>query len=75
MNPTNNDLPEPDDCDDDLPVDDYCPNCRRVYDEIDYDAQICSKCKFINDGSNILDGNNWDEDERDDDDPNDSRNL
>ena len=37
--------------DDEIRVDDVCPNCRREYDEIDYDYQICSKCGFNNNKS------------------------
>jgi len=25
---------------------DYCPNCGRGYDEIDYNYQSCSKCGY-----------------------------
>lgn len=30
-------------------LDTYCPNCRREYDEIDYEYQICHWCRHQND--------------------------
>ena len=30
----------------------YCPNCGRQYDDIDFEYQICHICKF--DGSQRL---------------------
>lgn len=29
-------------------VDEICPNCRRPYDEIDFEYQICHFCKYDN---------------------------
>jgi len=26
----------------------YCPNCGELYDDIDFDYQICHFCKFDN---------------------------
>lgn len=47
---TNDELPEPDFEKEYL--EDYegplenCPSCGREYDDIDFDYQICSRCKF-----------------------------
>lgn len=30
-------------------LDQNCPNCGREYDEIDYDYQICHRCRYQND--------------------------
>ena len=34
--------------DEDLNLDDACPNCGALYDEIDYEYQICHFCKYNN---------------------------
>lgn len=26
----------------------HCPNCGELYDDIDFDYQICSKCEYDN---------------------------
>ena len=47
-------LPDPEDdfLDDDPPDGDLdCPYCGREYDEIDFEFQICSYCKFNNNGT------------------------
>lgn len=36
------------DDDEDLWLDDVCPNCGNEYDEIDFEYQICHICKFNN---------------------------
>ena len=33
-------------------MDEFCPNCGREYDEIDYEYQICHICKFNNNTKN-----------------------
>lgn len=33
--------------------DQNCPICRREYDEIDYEYQICHWCRFDNSGEKI----------------------
>ncbi len=43
---SNEDLPVPDDDDDETPLFDDCPNCSRPYDEIDHEYQICHHCGF-----------------------------
>ena len=41
--------PDLDDEDDnDIILDDNCPNCGKEYDEIDYEYQICHLCKHVN---------------------------
>lgn len=40
----NDDLPVPDDDDDETPLFDDCANCGRPYDEIDREYQICHHC-------------------------------
>ena len=35
---------------DEIILDDCCPKCGREYDEIDYEYQICHRCKFNNNG-------------------------
>lgn len=48
---TNEELPEPDfesELNDDLGLDENCPNCGKCYDQIDFDYQICHYCKFNN---------------------------
>jgi len=40
-------LSEPD-FDDEIILDETCPNCGHEYDEIDYEYQICHYCKFNN---------------------------
>lgn len=42
----NDDEMDWDDDDQDPNMSDYCPACRTVYDEIDYEYQICSICKY-----------------------------
>ena len=37
-----------DDSDDEIILDESCPNCHNEYDEIDYEYQICHICKFNN---------------------------
>lgn len=29
-------------------LDEYCPNCGKEYDEIDFEYQICSHCDYDN---------------------------
>ena len=50
MPPSNNDLPEPDfDVDEDeIKLDQDCPNCGKHYDDIDYEYQICHICNHDN---------------------------
>ena len=58
--------------DDDMPImHDSCPQCGEVYDDIDYEYQICSDCGFNNNPGSDVD---FDE-ESEDNNPNDSRNL
>ncbi len=47
----NSQLPEPDFesmDDDEINLDQDCPNCGHHYDDIDYEYQICHICKFNN---------------------------
>jgi len=37
-----------DEDDDEVILDENCPNCGREYDEIDYEYQICHICDHIN---------------------------
>jgi len=43
-------ISQPDDPEDfdEIILDEYCPNCGKEYDEIDYEYQICHVCKFDN---------------------------
>ena len=34
--------------DDEIILPDTCPKCRKRYDEIDYEYQICHRCKYDN---------------------------
>jgi len=42
-----------DDMDDEIEGDFDCPSCGLEYDEIDYEYQICSYCKFNNNGKEM----------------------
>lgn len=37
------------DDEDEVTLDETCPNCGTEYDEIDYEYQICHHCGFNND--------------------------
>jgi hypothetical protein len=38
---------------DEIVLDEKCPNCGAEYDEIDYEYQICHYCKYNNNEGKI----------------------
>lgn len=45
-----NNQPEPDFEDEEVRGDDNCPKCGEEYDEVDFEYQICHKCRHNNNG-------------------------